>query len=314
MTSWWQETYPGGPPVKVKGFPRALYNPAAVHHGKEPSVDGDDVIAYKRIVSRGGRWPWQPFDDSYSDAFALGDPSSDVARSGVAGFQRQQKIQDTGWLGEKTFNAMLYARVPTGLPHAGEPLCDAEAVRLINSAYDRFHGKTSGPLKRKAIPSPNYSTRDASKVRLIVLHTTEGARTIEDLGSFFSNPSVDASSHVGIDDGPGTIGEYVQRQNKAWTAANANPYAVQAELCAFAEWTASQWDQHPNMLENAARWVAEEANHFDIPIVKLSASQAQGSGRGVCQHNDLGSWGGGHWDCGGGFPINDVLEMAKGFA
>ena len=31
-----------------------------------------DVVAYKRTVSRAGRWPWQPFDDSYSNAFAHG--------------------------------------------------------------------------------------------------------------------------------------------------------------------------------------------------------------------------------------------------
>ena len=65
------------------------------------------------------------------------------------------------------------------------------------------------------------------------------------------------------------------------------------------------------MLENCARWIAEEAAHFDIPIVKLTAPQAQGTGRGVCQHADLGDWGGGHWDCGGSFPLDDVLTRAK---
>jgi len=67
------------------------------------------------------------------------------------------------------------------------------------------------------------------------------------------------------------------------------------------------------MLENTARWIAEESDAFSIPIVKLTSTQAQGSGRGVCQHVDLGGWGGGHWDCGGNFPIDKVLEMAKGF-
>jgi hypothetical protein len=167
-------------------------------------------------------------------------------------------------------------------------------------------------LARKWIASPNKSSRGGAGVRLIVLHTAEGARTIEELGNFFASSSSGVSSHVGIDDKAGKIGEYVKRPDKAWTAANANPYGVQAELCGFASWSASEWDRHPNMLENAARWIAEEAAHFGVPITKLSPSQAQGSGRGVCQHDDLGSWGGGHWDCGGGFPIDKVLELARG--
>jgi N-acetylmuramoyl-L-alanine amidase-like protein len=165
---------------------------------------------------------------------------------------------------------------------------------------------------RKSIPSPNYSSRGGATVRLIVLHTAEGARTIEELGNFFASSSSGVSSHVGIDDKAGVIGEYVKRPQKAWTAASANPVAVQAELCAFAAWTTAEWDKHPNMLSNTAKWIAEEAAYFSIPITKLTASQAQGSGRGVCQHNDLGSWGGGHWDCGSGFPMDRVLDMAKG--
>jgi hypothetical protein len=66
-----------------------------------------------------------------------------------------------------------------------------------------------------------------------------------------------------------------------------------------------------NMLVNCARWINEECGYFGIPIVRLSASEAQGSGRGVCQHVDLGSGGGGHWDCGSGFPMDYVLDMAR---
>jgi hypothetical protein len=168
-------------------------------------------------------------------------------------------------------------------------------------------------LKRVAILSPNYSGRGGATVRLIVLHTAEGARTYQDLGHYFQG-DVGVSSHVGIDDTPGTIGEYVRppRDWKAWTASNANPVAVQAELCAFAKWSTAEWNKHEGMLRNTADWIREEADRFGIPITKLTASQAQGSGRGVAQHADLGSWGGGHWDCGGAFPIDRVLDMARG--
>ena len=167
-------------------------------------------------------------------------------------------------------------------------------------------------LTRVSMPSPCYSSRGGEGVRLIVLHTAEGSTSIESLGAYFANPNTQASSHVGIDDKPNTVGEYVNRSQKAWTAANANPVAVQAELCAFASWGPDDWAAHPNMLANTAAWIAEEAAAFGLPLVKLTANEAQGGARGVCQHNDLGAWGGGHWDCGPAFPIDDVLAMASG--
>jgi hypothetical protein len=170
-------------------------------------------------------------------------------------------------------------------------------------------------LKRVAMPSPNFSSRGGAAVRLIVLHTSEGATTYQSLGNFFASPSSGVSSHVGIDDTPNTVGEYVQRSGKAWTAANANPVAVQAELCTPSggyQWSAAQWQSHPNMLANAAAWIAEEARAFGIPIVGLTAAQAQSNGRGICQHKDLGAWGGGHVDCGPNFPIGQVIAMAGG--
>jgi hypothetical protein len=167
-------------------------------------------------------------------------------------------------------------------------------------------------LKRVWIPSPNWSSRSGAAVRLIVLHTAEGARTIESLGGYFANPSVQASSHVGADDKANTIGEYVHRPDKAWTQSGANPVSVSIELCGFAAWDTAEWNRHPNMLSNCAQWIAEEAAHWGLPITRLTPAQAQGSGRGVCQHVDLGAWGGGHHDCGAGFPMDRVLDMARG--
>lgn len=170
----------------------------------------------------------------------------------------------------------------------------------------------AGPLKRVWIPSPNYSSRGGASVRLIVVHTAEGARTIESLGGFFAQSSSQVSSHVGADDKQGTIGEYVHREWKAWTQAEFNPVAMSIELCAFAAWTSADWNQHPNMLENCGRWIGETARYHNIPIKKLSAGEAQGSGRGVCGHVDLGSRGGGHHDPGASFPWDRVLKTAGG--
>jgi hypothetical protein len=125
--------------VKVEGFPRPLYPPDAAQRGKQPSVDGPDVVAYKRTVSRAGRWPWEQFDAGYGDDFAHGS-GGDVGESGVAGVQLQQHLDATGWIGQQTFNTFRSIRVPDGLPHAGEPAMDGQAVELINEAWAMFGG------------------------------------------------------------------------------------------------------------------------------------------------------------------------------
>lgn len=178
-------------------------------------------------------------------------------------------------------------------------------------------------LRRVWIASPNYSGRGGSGVRLCVVHTAEGATGYRNLGAFFARSATGVSSHTGIDDERGVIGEYVRRQNKAWTAANYNPMAIQTELCGKpvsspypcgARWSAEEWNRHAGMLVNLADWIREECQHYGLPITKLSAGQAQGSGRGVCGHGDLGAGGGGHYDPGPNFPWSTVMSMARGGA
>jgi hypothetical protein len=136
--------------VAVKGFPRPLYPPDASGH--PASVDGSDVEAYKRCVSRAGRWVWQTFDQAYSNAFSHGKTGGNVKDTGVAGVQRQNNVSpDTGYIGKDTFNLLRSIRIPDGLPHAGEAAMDARAVELINAAFDRFGGsEPTTPTKSTA--------------------------------------------------------------------------------------------------------------------------------------------------------------------
>ena len=155
--SWSDKPYKGAPPErKIEGFPRPLYPSDAQQYGKTPSSRGPDVVAYKRTVSRLGRWPWQEFDDGYWVDFAHGTPGPDVPNSGVAGVQYQQHLDATGWLGKQTFNALCYALVPEapGFQHGGEHAMDSVAVNLINEAWAMFEGAEppppSGATVRKA--------------------------------------------------------------------------------------------------------------------------------------------------------------------
>ena len=105
-------TVPALPVVAVLGFPRSVYPPDAGAQGKKPSVDGPDCIAYKRAISRAGRWPWGSFDDSFSNAFSHGKSGGNVGDSGVAGVQRQSGIEASGWIGKQTFNLLRSIRIP----------------------------------------------------------------------------------------------------------------------------------------------------------------------------------------------------------
>jgi hypothetical protein len=168
-------------------------------------------------------------------------------------------------------------------------------------------------LKRVWTPSGSYSS--GSKKRLIVIHTMEGftgANGAKDCAVYFQG-NVGASSQVCIDNNRGTIWEGVSRANGAWTQCNFNSVSVSAEQSGYASWSHDYWmSNRSNQLHNMADYIAEEAKALGIPIILLSDSQAQGGSAGVTFHSRLGSTGCGHSDPGSGFPINEVLEWAKG--
>src|SRR5688572_27967017 len=108
------------------------------------------------------------------------------------------------------------------------------------------------------------SYRGGAVVKLVVLHTAEGARTKESLASFFWNNN-NASSHVGID--AGGILDMVPRHLAAWTLGNGNPTSVNAEICGFARWSRDQWlstgvvdgcNNPRRMVWLAAQWAKRE--------------------------------------------------------
>ncbi|TMQ03780.1 MAG: CHAP domain-containing protein [Deltaproteobacteria bacterium] len=107
-------------------------------HPYQPTpAGGPDVEAHKRALSRLGRWPWQTFDQTYSNGFAHGT-SGNVGDTGVEGFQRQTpELDPTGNLTDKLYSHLLRALVPPCLPHAGEYAYDGYALWLLDEANKR---------------------------------------------------------------------------------------------------------------------------------------------------------------------------------
>jgi peptidoglycan hydrolase-like protein with peptidoglycan-binding domain len=161
--------------------------------------------------------------------------------------------------------------------------------------------------------SPNHSSRGGATVKYVVIHTAEGARTAASLGNFFANPSVQASSHVGIDNN--TTEQYVSYDRAAWTLLNGNPSSDNAELCGFAAWSRDEWFRNQGMLDRAAQWIADRCRARGIPIRKLTPAQIDAGWSGVIGHIDwsqsaIGQ--GDHWDPGYNFPWDYVIQKAQG--
>lgn len=119
-------------------FKRPLYPPDdPLYRGGATGTVGEDVLAVKIAISRAGYWPWQEFDEAYSNRFSHGVGVGSVRiRSGVAGFQRENGIDPTGWYGKLTHEKLLKKKVPSGKPHAGEWAWDFRARALYKGFED----------------------------------------------------------------------------------------------------------------------------------------------------------------------------------
>lgn len=171
------------------------------------------------------------------------------------------------------------------------------------------------------IPSPNYQSRGNARVRLIVLHTAEGARDVTSLGNYLQNPTVEASYHVAFDDN--RMEQYVSYQYESWATLSANPISDSGCCCGFAAWTRDEWlNEHSNMLELAAQWVASRCAARGVPIVHLSLSEVAACKAnpnhpgGVIGHWDWtrGAQDGTHTDPGANFPWDWVIARAQQIA
>lgn len=189
-------------------------------------------------------------------------------------------------------------------------------VKLRNSQVHEAQAQVKN-LKAKKPKRPrvdvtrlgNCSSRNGVKPRLIVLHITvshnrPGRGDVDAILNFFQQPSSQASSHIVID-AEGLTGRCVMDRDKAWTQAAFNPQSLSIEQVEFAAKPREQWmAENKPQLEQAARWVAWWGHKYDIPLVKSTF-------RGVCEHSDLGPAGGGHSDCGPGYPLQWVIDRAK---
>jgi hypothetical protein len=161
------------------------------------------------------------------------------------------------------------------------------------------------------------STRDPNKLRLIVLHSTEG-ETAAGAAGWFANPASGGSAHYVVDDNRcfNTLPDNVI----PWGAqgGRANEDGLHIEIAGYAKRTRSEWLEHLPELRNAAAIVRMWVDRYGIPLEFLSIDDLKSQGtnaRGITTHNNISkafNIVGGHTDPGAGFPIDVFFDLVKG--
>lgn len=186
-------------------------------------------------------------------------------------------------------------------------------LRRRQVAEARAHMNAGALSPERTRISPCKSSRGGARPRVIVLHITvshnrPGLADIDAILEYFSHPSTQASSHI-VNDAEGHDARCVPDAEKAWTQAAYNPLALSIEQIEYSDKrTRQEWlDGNRRQLDNTAAWIAYWSRKYGIPITRSTS-------HGVCQHRDLGSAGGGHSDCGPGYPLDYVLSKARKIA
>lgn len=171
--------------------------------------------------------------------------------------------------------------------------------------------------RQAAMPVNNFRAGRRSRISLLAIHTTEGARTMGALVAFQRRMG-NSSYHAGSDDE--LIGYMVNRANEAWHLRNGNPMADGFVLCGMAGWSEAEWFRHPVMLENLAWWIASAARERGLPLRWMTLDQVRDAVRnpgraagGVCMHWDYtrAMNDGSHWDCGLHLPKDWIINRAR---
>jgi len=202
----------------------------------------------------------------------------------------------------------------------------AALVGTLTGAAIFLFSRKSSKSKMKDLPLPNCndslkadkhgSSRQPSKIRLIVIHSTEGGSAAGAAG-WFTNKASGGSAHVVVDDKE--CYRTLPDDMIPWGAkgGRANEDGLHIEFTGYAKWSRDEWLKHQAELEKGAAIISNWAKMYNIPLQFLDAEdleKAGNSAHGITTHHELTKAfkiDGGHTDPGNGFPM-DVLFYEMG--
>lgn len=164
--------------------------------------------------------------------------------------------------------------------------------------------------------SQRSQDRRGTRVIWIALHTSEGtsydAAGLRDAAWWVGSSHAISDTTTLLDHRHGCV----HPDRASWTLRDGNNRSVNIEQVGMAEWSRDTWLTRRSQLELTARWIADMSKRFDIPITYVGIDGVRDRRPGVIQHNDytVGAADGDHWDCGPGYPIAVVIELAREIA
>lgn len=159
----------------------------------------------------------------------------------------------------------------------------------------------------------------------VVIHSAEIGESLdgaEALQKICAENTRQASWHYAVD--ADSITQSVRETDVAWHAPGANRYGIGIELSGRAKQTRAEWlDPYSDRLLTVTAWlVAGICKRWGIPLEYVDEQGLQASvapkaspRKGVTMHSTVSKAfkQSDHWDPGPGFPMDVLLERARGF-
>jgi N-acetyl-anhydromuramyl-L-alanine amidase AmpD len=154
------------------------------------------------------------------------------------------------------------------------------------------------------------ASRDAEDIYLLILHSTSGTGTAEQLRQYFAAGERQVSAHY-IVDAKGAVATSVEPKDIAWHAGNwdTNRRSIGIELVGVAGQSVFPKAQ----LDGLVRLMARLSDKYNLSLRRV---YDYNDGRiylpfGVAQHANV--WGGNHTDISPRFAIRDICAHARDY-
>lgn len=166
------------------------------------------------------------------------------------------------------------------------------------------------------IPARWYGQKRVGHVRVIVIHTAE-CREVKNaaraVANYFASTKRKASAHITVDNKEAV--RSLQDNKIAWAAPGCNFDGLHLELVGTANQSKTDWKDaySENVLNLAAKVVAEWCYIHSIPAIKLNQMQLLSGRRGIVGHVDVSKAykKSTHFDPGTNFPWESFIKKVE---
>lgn len=147
----------------------------------------------------------------------------------------------------------------------------------------------------------------------IILHDTEshdekGIGDMAAIANFWLRGPDKLGAHFMVDQ-EGNVGQFGEPTELMYHTLDANTGSVGIEQIGFASFTKQAWEARPSQLMKVAKLLAWLSVEYHIPLRVSTVHGVSTHAMQTIAHHVAG----GHTDPGKGYPLDDVIAMAKGF-